>query len=225
MRYIEKKRENEPNSLKIHKAQKLPIPNYDNFRGKPDVLAALWAEQNGLCAYCMQSIQKLKTQMQSTKMRIEHFKPEDQYNGSNGMPNLLLAYENYLGVCLGNQNGLKHLYHCDKSKENTVIEICPHDFGMMQKIKFATDGSIFTDYEQYNKEINEILCLNLEHLKKERKAIISALRKILSKEKIVTKSFLQKQISAWQKIEEGKLKPFNQVAIYYLEKRIKSAIL
>jgi uncharacterized protein (TIGR02646 family) len=139
MRYIEKRADNEPIALRLHRAQKLALPDYDNFREKKDILEALWKEQFGLCAYCMQGLQDWIR----TKMRIEHFKPEDTYNGENDYPNLLLEYSNYLGVCQGGQNGAKHLYHCDKSKRNVEILICPHNEQMMLEIKFASDGTIF----------------------------------------------------------------------------------
>lgn len=202
---------NEPNTLKKHKKSKVPTPNYDNFREKADVLKALWKEQNGLCAFCMQQIQEAK----SDKMLIEHFYPEDKYL------DLLLEYRNYLGVCLGGKKGLKDLYHCDKSKKNIEISICPHDKTMMEQIKFASDGSVFTGNDQYDYEINEVLRLNLEHLRKERKAIITATQKILSKEKKITKAFLQKEINRWEKSKDGKLQSFCQVAVSYLNKKIQ----
>jgi hypothetical protein len=63
--------------------------------------------------------------------------------------------------------------------------------------------------------------LNLEHLRKERKKIIEIYQKIFQKEKNVTKALLQKEINQWEKVTDGRLKPFCQVAIYYLQRKLR----
>jgi len=218
MKYIEKSESNQPLSLRQHKAK--PHSNYGNYDEKNDLRDVLLKEQGYLCCYCMQTIRTYE------KMKIEHFKPYSVYNGKNGKEDLTLVYSNLLAVCC-ESNTPKHLVHCDVTKQNKEIKLNPTKKQLMDLIKFGSNGKVYTENETYDKEIDEILNLNTERLKKERESICKTIEYAINKEfknKTVTKSFLNENIKKWERQYEGKYNAYCQVAIFYLQKKLAKAI-
>lgn len=124
---------------------------FDSLR-KDSIRENLIKEQHGLCAYCMKRIRK-------DKMIIEHYKPKSEHF------NLTLDYKNMLGVCSGgrDKNEEKKLC-CEASKGNQEIKINPLSRIDMDKIRYKSDGTIYTypKDEDFEHDINEILRLNGE---------------------------------------------------------------
>lgn len=223
---MKKKRENQPASLKRHLTT--PHHDYDNYKEKDELREALLQEQGFICCYCMQRIQEAK----QDKMKIEHFKPQSIYNGTNGKPDLTLDYTNLLASCKGNEGSLKHLQHCDGHKGNDEIQVNPMDKILMQKIRFDSIGRVFIsekdDFDKaLNHDLNHTLNLNLQTLTADRKAIWTKLDQLMRKEfkdKKPTKSFIKQKLKEMSTPNNGKFMPMCQVAIYYLEKKLKIAI-
>jgi uncharacterized protein (TIGR02646 family) len=215
MRYIAKNAKNEPTSLLKYKAQ--PNANYNDYREKDDLRQVLWAEQGGLCAYCIQRIQSATLD----KMKIEHFKAESQF------PDLQLDYFNLLAVCKGNENSNEKSYKCDKSKKDAIIQLNPTNKTMTDTIRFLKNGYIESVNMSYNEELNDILRLNINQLIQIRKAKIDAIDQIIARQckgKKVSKAILNELLTDWNKVENGCLKEFCQVIIYHLEKKLSYAI-
>jgi len=128
---------------------------------------ALFNEQFGVCAYCQQ---KLKI----TKTKIEHHCEQSICNGENGTEDRRLDYNNLLLVCLG-KGGIKNELHCDTSKAESnrkkflPMQINPTINNHILTISYSTNGRIRSSNELFNKELNEILNLNVNHLKNIRK--------------------------------------------------------
>ena len=114
---------------------------------------SLIKEQHGLCAYCMRRI-IIEGRDKVPTVTIEHYQPKSEYF------DLVLDYKNMLAVCSGgrDRNGKKNLC-CDASKGDKEIKISPYNRNDMEKIRYKTDGTIYTYPEDTDLEhdINEIL--------------------------------------------------------------------
>lgn len=127
-------------------------------------------EQGGICAYCMVSID-------SEKSTIEHYVPR---NGINGDPTLSLDYGNMLAVCNSSRGMNKANQHCDVSKGHSLLNIDPRDEQHIAQVGYKNDGSIYSENPLFDKDLNEVLNLNLTVLKNNRKSALNAVLKNLS---------------------------------------------
>jgi uncharacterized protein (TIGR02646 family) len=155
------------------------------------------------------------------KMVIEHFKPQSLY------PELQFNYYNLLASCQGNEGLSESYQHCDERKKSHEITINPLNQTMMERIKFTSNGEIYTDDVILDKDINNVLNLNLQQLKNERKAIILGLEQKIQrkfKDKTVSKSFINELLKEWSARADNQYRPMCQVAIQYLQKKIKQAV-
>ncbi|BDA71255.1 hypothetical protein CAL7716_054210 [Calothrix sp. PCC 7716] len=201
----------EPKSLLEHRLQ--PFADYDNYPHKDELRASLLSEQGYICCYCMQRIQ-------DDKMKIEHWRSQDEY------PDLQLDYNNLLGACEGGQGLPKHLQHCDTKKGNAVLTINPLDSlkNCENVIKYHLNGQMYSDDIMINEELNKILNLNVQILKENRKKILDVLIQTLKSERPKgdwTAAMLNNKIREWSnKDEDNKYKAYCQIVIYYLKKKL-----
>lgn len=204
----------EPNSLIEYKKQADAC--YENFRDKDDIRDALLRDQGYLCAYCMKRIDK-------SNMKIEHYKPQSKYG------DLDLDYRNMLGVCDRNSKvgDNKKEQICDTHKGNYEIVVNPLEQSSIDLIKYKNDGTIYSDDEVINKDLNETLNLNCDavFLKSNRKEALDSLKKFISKkspDKTCSNDLLIKIKRMYEAFDaDGKRKPFSGIILYYLNKRIK----
>jgi uncharacterized protein (TIGR02646 family) len=226
MKWIDKKLENQPLSLKRHLLT--PHHSYDNYKEKDELRMALLKEQGFICCYCMRRIQEAT----EGKMKIEHFKAFSIYNGKEGYSDLTIDFKNLLGSCKGGENSREHLKHCDKSKQNDEILLNPTDKNMMQKIRFSSNGTVFISEESdldktLNNDLNDSLNLNIQTLTEERRKIWSILDLQIKKEfgtKALTKGFINQKLKEVSTRVNGKFEPMCQIMVYYLEKKLRYAI-
>lgn len=177
-------------------------------------------EQGYLCAYCMQRI-TLGTSS------IEHFFAQNP-SSVEGEATQTINYRNMLGVCLGNEhkgNNKKNLT-CDKHRGNTELIIDPQNKHLVRQIKYKSDGTIYSDNSQINKDLNETLNLNYEGVlfKKNRKAVLDSLKRYIDKnfdKKMVPTERLKQWLDACYIGNNGTRDPFVGIVINYLEKRIQ----
>lgn len=200
----------EPQSLTRHRCN--ASSNYENYREKSDLRESLVKEQRGICCYCMQRIRS-----DAESMKIEHWQCQSRF------PEKQLDYSNLLGACLGCQGEILEKQHCDTHKGDRDLTYNPansnHD--IEGKLAFLGDGTIKSDNQAFNSEINEILNLNQEVLVRNRKATLVAIRKGLMN-KNPSKANIQKQLRKWNgESDDGNLEPFCQVIIYYLRKKLR----
>jgi uncharacterized protein (TIGR02646 family) len=215
MKYIDKKTTKIPFSFQKHLLQ--PNHHYDNYPEKDDLRASLLKEQGYICCYCMRRIAEPTAQ----KMVIEHFKPQSLY------PELQFDYNNLLASCQGNEGASEAYQHCDERKKSREIALNPLNQTMMERIKFTGNGEIYTTDEILDNDINHVLNLNLQQLKNERKAIILGLEQKIKrkfKDKTVSKSFINELLKEWSVREENQYRSMCQVAIQYLQKKMKQAV-
>lgn len=119
---------------------------------KIELKKSLLEEQGYLCAYCMSAIN-------STNMKVEHYVSRSKIND--------LVYSNLLAVCKGNSGraGEKRKEEdltCDSQKGDKTLVLDPQNQSHIQTIKYNTNGTIYSENEGYNFEINNTLNLNYE---------------------------------------------------------------
>lgn len=201
----------EPKSLLEHRLK--TFSDYDNYDKKEELRTSLLTEQGYICCYCMQRISDYQ-------MKIEHWKSQD------GHPELQLDYNNLLGACQGGQGFPSNLQHCDTKKGSTEITINPLDSNKNCEdlIRYRGNGEIYSLEIDINHDLNEILNLNTQTLVNNRKDVLELAIKQLIKEQPKgnwTVAMLSQQITFWSdKQKNGKYKPYCQIVIYHLKKKL-----
>lgn len=149
-----------PNSLIAHRQAK--DASYENYRDKDDLRGCLTSEQRSICCYCMGRIHA-----SADGMKTEHCLSQKQF------PEQQLSYANLLGACKGNEGAPHRLQHCDTFKGESSFSFNPADSGnhsrLLHQIRFLSDGTITADNESLDRELNEVLNLNVERLKEARR--------------------------------------------------------
>ncbi len=123
---------------------------------------------------------------------------------------------------MGNEGHPKHLQHCDTQKGDENITINPTNENCESLIKFSSFGEISSDDEQLSKNMNEILNLNLETLRKNREAVLDEAIKSFQKKHPGqwTKEVLEREISRWSSLSNGAYTPYCQIVVYYFQKKL-----
>ncbi|MBN8706501.1 MAG: hypothetical protein J0L62_11555 [Bacteroidetes bacterium] len=188
---------------------KKATPGFTEYEAITELREALLEEQGYICAYCMRRIPAKDVKVDATS-KIEHIKSQES------RPDLQLSYANMAICCPGNLNDEAH---CDKSKGGNNVSFNLHTAALQQSITYTSfDGSISSTNTTWNNEMNDLLNLNHELLKANRKEALSGIIEILnavgwSKHTINTK------LNLWrQRNTEGKYYQFCGIIIWYLEK-------
>lgn len=210
------KKGTEPESLTKYRKEKFAY--YDGYKDKDDVRKKLLEEQGYLCAYCMRRIDK-------EHMKIEHWYPEDKLTDVER-----LNYQNMLGTCLGHIEGTKGFEDtCDTHKGNFLIKVNPLDKSTLTHIQYkSATGAIYSDDKDIQRDVDKTLNLNAErHLLKENRkellnTLITEMRK-MKKQGTWNKKMLETVRARYESVDvDGKKKEYAGVALWYLDKRLKS---
>ena len=199
----------EPKSLEQHRS--MSYSDYGNYTDKDKLRAALVAEQQGLCCYCMGRIRS-----ELGKMKIEHWRCQAN------CPNDQLIYRNLLGACFGGEGQPYERQHCDTRKGNLDLLWNPADptHNVQKRISYGTDGTIKSDHAEFDRQLNEVLNLNLTRLKNIRKGVLDAILEWWRKERRpVRRQRLERAIAGWS-APNGDLAPYSRVAVWWLEQRL-----
>lgn len=203
----------EPQSLTTHRSR--PHGDYDNFPDKEALRRALATEQRGLCCYCMSRIRPDRA-----FMKIEHWRCRVRNRAEE------LSYRNLLGACLGGEGRPPPLQHCDTGKRDRDIRWNPADpaHRIERRVRYELDGSIRAEDADFDDQINDVLNLNLPLLKRNRKGILDAVLEWWKSEKARVGGPVPRHILArkreWQLAGDGELKPYCQVAVWWLEGKL-----
>jgi uncharacterized protein (TIGR02646 family) len=188
-----------------------PHANFDNdTNAKQKVRESLVKEQGGICCYCMQRIYPT-----GTEMKVEHWLCYDLH------PTDRLSYANFLGACQGGEGQPLEQQHCDTRKGNSSLSRNPSvpAHNVEGVISYLNDGSIQSSDPIFNEEINTVLNLNLPVLVNQRKGALEGFKAALNTRATWPRPVLTRKLSEWRG-GSGELKPFCQVIVYYLEKRL-----
>lgn len=204
-------KQSEPKSLVAHRSQ--ANANYENYPDKDKLRESLLKEQGYICCYCMSRI-KLD------EMKIEHWQSQTKYSSRQ------LDYKNLLGACMGKQGARPQNQHCDTKKGDSEITINPIevDKNCENLIRYRPDGKIYSDDVLINRDLNETLNLNLDFLKKNRKAALDVVVRKLDKKfsnKTWAKITVQKEIDRLStKDENGFYDEYCQFIASYLKSKL-----
>ncbi|MFK7772723.1 MAG: retron system putative HNH endonuclease [Saprospiraceae bacterium] len=220
MKHIQKLIANEPASLREYRST--PGASYNDCN-KNDIRIELLNEQGFICAYCNRRLKNDHDEKGNPNTRIEHYQARsDEKIGDS----LKLNFMNMLGVCNGNEGKPKHLFHCDKSRGNQELFIDPRNELCEGFVKYQSDGTIYSDDERVEKDINEVLKLNNDKLIRGRKEImlkvVSEMKRKYKKRQGETwkRSDLLSEINVWNTRANNKFHPFCNTAIFYLNKKL-----
>lgn len=237
MKYIKKNLQAEPNALRKYRS-KTSNAHYSGYIDKDidtgevyPLKKALLDEQGYICAYCMKRITLVLNQQNKPQVEVEHFLPQ-KLN-----PELDLVYQNMLGVCNGLSQGYPekcHLHHCDKTngeagKINGHIKLKkldPRSSSCEQLLYYNLEGEVLAvrNDEDVTHDLEKVLNLNNKALKNARKDIIDKARDKMKQEKPFqqwNKIFLEKHLTEWQSMAEGKFRPYCMAAVWFIETLLK----
>ena len=212
---------NEPNSLVEHRAKE--HSNFDNIplTVKEQLRQNLLSEQGHICCYCMKRI----PESNPPNLKVEHFCCQADYN------HLQLNYSNLFASCTGNEGQTKIKQTCDTKKGNSILTLNPisNPPNCESLFKFNADGeiSLLVENADINRQINEILNLNMQTLKDNRREIYLEVQRNVEAEsrklgnKQLRLSYFEKEKAKWLTRSDNKFKPFCMVAVYYLNKKIR----
>ena len=211
-----------PTSLEMYRRETNATYNSIPTEVKDDIRTALTLEQGWLCCYCMKRIEPT-----GSSMKIEHWVAQGAPGAEPGSD---LEYRNLLGACTGSEDTRPVERHCDThrgtlSKAQQVLyrnPSVPCD-NVEARIRYTSLGKIKSADALLDKDI-KTLNLNCVSLKNRRLSEIDAMLKALDKKGGQrTKSVVQSLLAKYEEQSEGKLKPFCQVAIYFLRIRLSRA--
>ena len=203
----------EPQKLIVHR--KTEHSYYDNYDEKEELKQALVDEQRWLCCYCMCRIHPHRI---STK--IEHWQSQARY------PNKQLDYKNLLGACLGGHRKPVRLQHCDTRKGARDLKWNPANpsHRIEARVQYGADGSIESSDAEFDKQINDVLNLNLPMLKNSRKSLLGGFLDWWGKEKARIGGPVPRERFVRQRKRlttgDGPLQPFSQVSVWWLDQRL-----
>ncbi|WP_159471210.1 hypothetical protein [Dyadobacter sp. 3J3] len=185
---------------------------FKEYEPIPKLRKALLKEQGNICAYCMREIPLSKRDINlSETSKIEHIKSREFHSDEQ------LDYDNMVICCPGCIDGNDH---CDKSKKSQEISFSPFDPNVQNSITYGSkDGSIRSNREDWDRDINQILCLNNKRLKANRTSVLKGIIELLDK-KHWKVAVIQQIIEEWKTPDkDGKMKPYCGIIIAFLEKR------
>lgn len=203
----------EPRSLTVHR--QTPHCDYGNYADKDALRHALATEQHGLCCYCLGRIHN-----GPTTMKIEHWQCQSHH------PQEQLSYQNLLGACLGGDGQPSHLQHCDTQKADQGLRFNPAEpaHHIETRIRYEADGSIQSDEDEFSRQLDAVLNLNLPVLKNNRKGVLDAILEWWKQEKRRLRGPVPRERFERERERRidgpGDLEPYCQVAVSWLEQRL-----
>lgn len=206
----------EPRSLTNYRASisKNDLQNLEKFddlstQAKDDLRNNLLNEQGYVCCYCMRRVE-------FDNSKIEHFKPRSFLRGQQ------LEYSNLFIACLGGEGGKKGEQHCDTKKGNDELKHIDLLTTIENDIEYYKDGFIFSTNININDELNRVLNLNYKILQDNRKEALEQLMIDLKKLGFSIPN-LRRTIEKYQnRNSKGKYRPYSQLMVYFLTKKLKS---
>lgn len=138
-----------------------------------------------------------------------------------------IDYANLLGVCMGGSDGKNTELTCDSNKGDKRITINPTDKAIINKIRYDRDGTIHSDDQNIDHDLQETLNLNSKtHFLPQNR--YTALKKVYEnmrkdfKDAPFTYTQVKKTIKKFESTDKhGKKEEYSGFVLYFLKKRLK----
>lgn len=211
----------EPRELVEHRASS-PNASYADFRALDALRAALVKEQGHLCAYCMQRITATPS-----GMKIEHWYPQNpakrDAKETGPTPRGPLDFGNMLGVCTGGEHRPRAEQHCDTRKGNRLLTLDPLDHPE-RFLRFTVDGAVLAKTPAMQRELDDVLNLNVDRLKHNRKRAWDGAYAALKRggDRSFRPGSLRKEIDRQRQLDpHGKRPEYCGHVAFFLEKKLR----
>ncbi len=171
----------------------------------------LLQEQGYICCYCMSRID-------CDNSKIEHFRPQTKNRG------IQIDYQNLFIACSGGEGFKAKGQFCDTKKgekDLNSIDLLSSIEDSVNYTKSAKNISITSNDKSIDKEINDILNLNVIVLSRNRKEVYDRVMKNL-KSRGYTMASIQKALNYYKTKHHGKFEPYCEMIVYFLTKKLKS---
>lgn len=194
-----------------------PDATYDGLpqEAKDEIRERLAREQGFICCYCMQRITP-----DPQGMKIEHWAPQ----GDAATRDRQLDWKNLLGACKGSEGMPLRAQHCDTRKGDAHLTVNPTDPNCEHRLRFLPDGTIASEDPAIQADLNQTLNLNYAVLKNNRKAVLDAFREAMEKKypgHTWPQAAMERELAQLHQFDgQGRLRPYCQVPIYWLKKRL-----
>jgi hypothetical protein len=153
-------------------------------------------------------------------MKIEHWKSRMHHPGEQ------LNYKNLLGACLGNEGRPENLQHCDTRKGHRGLHWNPADptHHIETRVRYESDGTIRSDELEFDGQLNDVLNLNIAHIRNSRKGVLTSILDWWKQEKELLRGPVPRaRFERKRDMYIGgndNLSPYCQVAVWWLEQRL-----
>lgn len=205
-----------PRSLIQHQAT--PGSNYEDYRDKQTLRERLVEEQRGLCCYCLCRIRSGE-QGGLPSMKIAHWHSQDLHETEQ------LDYSNLLGACKGNEGYPPDQQHCDTRQGNRDIKFNPAnpDHRVDQRVRYLEDGTVESDDQEFNEQIDNVLNLNAKFLQEHRRECLQRFLDSLGTSGLKRPELERILADQNGDSHNGELEPYCQIVVCWLRKRIARA--
>lgn len=216
----------EPAELRRYRA--VPGATYDgaDFTAVKDaVRAALLRDQGCLCCYCsrrisaeLRPISPRPDAPREPWMKVEHWHPQERH------PQEGLLWSNLLGACWGAMGKRGSEQHCDTRKAMTEIALDPKNQAHIETLSLRSDGTLRSSNARFQREIDDVLGLNLDALKQERKRALDEMLDLLCAKHPngIPPEAMRRLADAQETPRDGALPPHCGVVRLYLRKRFRA---
>lgn len=221
---IEIKKGQEPRELLQYRKQEYASYADMPSEVKKKVLQSLLSEQGHLCAYCMSRIDENDGKHRAT---IEHCIPQARTSEDER-----LNYKNMVAVCWGNRDAHDNEDKtCDakrgslKPSQQDMKKIDVFHENTLSEIKYGADGTIYSENQDVEDDLNLRLNLNCEarQLKRCRQEALNSLWEQLNSQypgRRIPKSKLQELLDHYME-PRGKRTPYSGILIDWLREKLK----
>ena len=205
---------NEPRSLTRHR--QMPHADFDNYREKDELREALVGEQRSICCYCMCRIRNDRTAMKIEHWRSRRINRDEQ-----------LRYGNLLAACMGGEGQPGKNQHCDTKKGNRELRWNPADPGhhdhIATRISYRPDGTMVSDDPEVDRDLNEVLNLNLNTIKRGRRGVLVGVTSWWNRQRTpVQRGRLEQEIE--RRKAAATAEPYVQVAVRFFEQKLVTMV-
>jgi hypothetical protein len=153
-------------------------------------------------------------------MKIEHWMSQRHHSREQ------LKYQNLLGGCMGGEGQPPALQHCDTRKKDLDLQWNPANpaHHIETRVSYGLDGTISSDNTVFNRQLNDVLNLNLPRIKNNRRSSLTAMLDWWKDQKNKLhrpppKVVLEQEIESHAG-GNGELNPYSQVAVWFLREKL-----